>query len=289
METKKITERIKENYDSLTKTQRKIAGYINEHLKQIPSMSVQELAKCINTSDATIIRFAQTLGYKGYLDMRSALKEDLNEYYAPYSRFRRTTLKEHENSPCRTKTLADIVADNDMECHKEFYETFDRSLILKVAEKINEAKTVHVIGFGTDSLPATFLDWYLGVMGYNTTCYTDGGFAVSKKVSSMEKEDLVILFTMPRHLKVEKAILCTAKEIGAYTVCVTPESNLELSSLCDISLNISDQSNELINSYVTAMSLCNMMIMTIYESNKEEISGKLEKNEKLEKVFDVFL
>lgn len=289
MEAKTITERIKKNYDNLTKTQRKIAKYINEHQKQIPSMSVQELAKCINTSDATIIRFAQTLGYKGYLDMRAALKEELNEYYAPNSRFRRTTLQEYENSPRRAKTLADIVADNDMKCHKEFYETFDRSLILQVADKINEAKTVHIIGFGTDSLPATFLDWYLGLMGYKTACYTDGGFAASKRISSMEKEDLVILFTMPRHLKVEKAILYTAKERGAYTVCVTPESNLELSSLCDISLNISDQSNELINSYVTAMSLCNMLIMMVYESNKEEISTKLEKNENLERLFDLFL
>ena len=273
----------------MTKTQRKIASYINEHHRQIPSLSVQELAKCLNTSDATVIRFAQSLGYKGYLEMRAALKEELNEYYAPHSRFRRTTLQEYEQSSKKANTLADIVADNDMRCHKDFYEHFDQSLIRKVADRINEAKMIHVIGFGTDSLPATFLDWYLGLMGYRTSCYTDGGFAASKRISSMEAEDLVVLFTMPRHLKVEKAILYTAKERGAYTVCVTPESNLELSSLCDTSLHISDQSNELLNSYVTAMSLCNMLIMTVYESNKEEISGKLEKNEELEKYFDLFL
>lgn len=289
MESKKVMESIKENYDRLTKTQRKIASYINEHHRQIPSLSVQELAKCLNTSDATVIRFAQSLGYKGYLEMRAALKEELNEYYAPHSRFRRTTLQEYEQSSKKANTLADIVADNDMRCHKDFYEHFDQSLIRKVADRINEAKMIHVIGFGTDSLPATFLDWYLGLMGYRTSCYTDGGFAASKRISSMEAEDLVVLFTMPRHLKVEKAILYTAKERGAYTVCVTPESNLELSSLCDTSLHISDQSNELLNSYVTAMSLCNMLIMTVYESNKEEISGKLEKNEELEKYFDLFL
>lgn len=253
-------------------------------------MSVQELAKCLNTSDATIIRFAQSLGFKGYLDMRSGLKAEINQYYTPQSRFNRMAQTDEELQEVPPpRSMSEIIAENDMACHKEFYETFDRNLLNDVVCEINKAETIHIVGFGTDSLLATFLDWYLGLMGYKTVCHTDGGFAAAKRLSCICERDLLIMFTTPRHLKVEKAILYTVQNTGACTVCICPENSLELSSLCDKSLCVSERSNELLNSYVTYMSLCNMIIMAVYESNKESISEKLKQNEHFETFFDLFL
>lgn len=290
MRSEKLIDTIKSHYSQFTKTQRRIADYICQNPKSLPAMSVQELASCLNTSDATIIRFAQSIGFKGYLDMRSSLKAEINQYYAPHSRFNR--MAENDGQPQKehqARSMSEIIAENDMECHREFYETFDRKLIDDVVCEINQAETIHIVGFGTDSLLATFLDWYLGLMGYKTVCHTDGGFAASKRISSICGRDLLLLFTTPRHLKVEKAILYTAQNAGACTVCICPENSVELSSLCHKSLRVSERSNELLNSYVTYMSLCNMLIMAVYESNKECISEKLRENENFEKFFDLFL
>lgn len=281
---------IESHYSRFTKTQKKIADYIYENHMSLPSTSVQELATILNTSDATIIRFAQSLGFKGYLDMRACLKTELNEYYAPQSRFNRiaesntdTPFEQSQNS------IVEIVAKNDMECHKDFYESFDRRQIYEVADEINKAETIHITGFGTDSFPATFLDWYLDIMGYKTECYTDGGFATSKRISRLCEKDLLISFITPRFLKIEKSILCTANDVKAHTICISTANSIELNMLCDNVLSISERSNEWLNSYVTCMSLCNMIIMAVYESNQEVISDNLKKNEAYEKFFDIFL
>lgn len=291
MKERKVIEVINENFDKFTKTQKKIANYICENYRQIAAMSVQELAHVLDTSDATVIRFAQTMGYKGYLDLREEIKAENQLYYSPGSRFNRFFDKEMHVSDIDKDnySLVDKMADNDIECHKEFYDTFDRKLLDKVVEEINKADNIHVVGFGVDSLMATFLEWYLGLMGYRTFCYSDGGFATARRFGSISNNDLVIIFSTPRHLKIEKSIIEAANNAGACTVCISPDNILELSSFCDISMTISERSNELINSYVTYMSLCNMLIMAVYESNKESISQKLKEREIVDRFFDIVL
>lgn len=285
-----VIDNIKSNYSKFTKTQRYIANYICENSRQIPAMSVQELAKSLNTSDASIIRFAQLLGYKGYLEMRMELKSEINEYYSPQSRFNRTmegatTL----NESIENKSMLDIVAQNDFECYEDFYHNFDKNHVISVANEINKANRIYLAGFGTDAVLSVFLNWYLQVLGYDSVCCKEGDFTISRQLNNIKNGDLLLLFATPRYLKIEKSILKVAKESGASTICISPDSGLELASLSDLSINISDRSNELINSYIPYMSFCNMLIMAVYESNKDVIDKKIKTYEDIEKYFDLFL
>ncbi len=290
MKEKSVMRQIREGFTQFTKTQKKIADYICDNYRQIPAMSVQELAQVLDTSDATIIRFAQTLGYKGYLEMRSALKMEDRQYWAPYTQFsRRMRQQASFRAEDENKSAMEMIAANDMECHREFYETFDRSLLDAVVKEINRAETVHIAGFGIDSLIADFLNWYLTVMGYRTVCYTDGGFATARKFSNVKENDLLILLITPRLLKVEKSVLAAAKNRGAHIVCIAQGITLEISSLCTITLTLPDRANELINSYVTYMSLCNMLIIALYKSKETEIAQKLKDSEDMIHFFDLLL
>lgn len=290
MKAKSVVDNIKINFNKFTRTQKIIADYICENSRLIPAMSVQELAATLNISDASIIRFAQFIGYKGYLEMRALLKAESNQYYLPQSRFSRTLEgKLMADSRIKSRKMYDIVAQNDFECIKDFYDNFDRNNVVKVADEINNAETIYIVGFGTDSVPATFLHWYLQVMGYSCICCKEGDFTTSKVISNIEENDLLIMFSAPRHLKIEKAVLRTTRNSGARIIGVSPDSSLELYSLCDLSIRISDRSNELLNSYVAYMSFCNMLIVAVYEKNKKYIDKKLEKNEEIDGLFDLII
>lgn len=126
-------------------------------------------------------------------------------------------------------------------------------------------------------------------MGYRCICCKEGDFTTSKVVSNIDKNDLLIMFSTPRHLKIEKAVLRTTRNAGARIIGVSPDSSLELSSLCDLSIRISDRFNELLNSYIAYMSFCNMLILAVYEKNKKNIDKKLKKNEECEGYFDLII
>ncbi|MGT2756624.1 MurR/RpiR family transcriptional regulator [Streptococcus ovuberis] len=68
-----MLDKIKELAASSQSSKGTIATYLLEHLKDIEHQSLEELAKATYTSKASLVRFAQTLGYKGWTDFLPAL------------------------------------------------------------------------------------------------------------------------------------------------------------------------------------------------------------------------
>jgi len=61
-----VLERIREAYPTLTKSQRRLADYVAESYREVALMTASKLGKRLSVNEATVIRFAQKLGYPGY-------------------------------------------------------------------------------------------------------------------------------------------------------------------------------------------------------------------------------
>ena len=61
----------------LTKTQQKIADYFIRNPERVGMCSSMEVAKEIGVSDASIIRFARTIGYEGFTDLKNDIYNSL--------------------------------------------------------------------------------------------------------------------------------------------------------------------------------------------------------------------
>lgn len=134
---------------------------------------------------------------------------------------------------------------------------------------------------------ALFLEWYLTQMGFRTVCYTDGGFGFANKFSAVKSTDLVIMCCTPRHLKDEKRALKTARSKDARIVTLTTPRAFDIMALSDISLTVETKSNEFLNSYVTYMGLCNLILIRVLEKDRDRIVKKLEENSSVMNEFDL--
>ncbi len=65
--------RIKENLNSMTKSEKKIAKYILQSPKEIINDSAQEIALKTSTSPASVIRFTKKAGYNSLNEFKFAL------------------------------------------------------------------------------------------------------------------------------------------------------------------------------------------------------------------------
>ena len=61
----------------LTNTEAKIAKYVLDHYDQVLSSNITELAEQAGVSDASVVRFCKSLGYKGYQDFKINAARDL--------------------------------------------------------------------------------------------------------------------------------------------------------------------------------------------------------------------
>ena len=65
---------IGERYGQLTKSEKRIADYIRKNQEEAAFLAAGELADRLGLSEATLVRFARTLGFNSYPAMRALLQ-----------------------------------------------------------------------------------------------------------------------------------------------------------------------------------------------------------------------
>ena len=80
-------ERIREHYDHLSRSYRKVADYIMSNYYEVAFMTAAQLATTIGVDTTTVVRFSQRLGYNGYPellgDIRTQVKSEIYASYEP--------------------------------------------------------------------------------------------------------------------------------------------------------------------------------------------------------------
>lgn len=118
MENKNIISTIRENYDDMSKSFKKVADYILNNTKEVSLYkNMSTLAEKIEVSKATVIRFAKHLNLEGSKELQKKLREieqaslttkqdilniieevaDNNNYSEERNRFAKYLLENHEN------------------------------------------------------------------------------------------------------------------------------------------------------------------------------------------------
>lgn len=68
--------RLEECYGSLTKSEKKVADFIREHMDLVSEMSAQKIAELTGTGPATVVCFCRSCGYSGLLELKTGLKRE---------------------------------------------------------------------------------------------------------------------------------------------------------------------------------------------------------------------
>jgi len=141
--------------DSLTPKGRIIGNYITQNPTKAVFMTIKELADACKTSEATVIRFIDSCGYKGYGDFQQNLKGFLD---TGLSLLERGDLQ-GINKPGINR-LNNVVLD-ELSNLQHLYETIDIKKLEEVVNTISENSTIFVTGSRLSYTFSYFLGWSL--------------------------------------------------------------------------------------------------------------------------------
>ncbi len=78
-------EKIREYYDHLSRSYRKVADYIMSNYYEVSFMTAAQLAYAVGVDTTTVVRFSQRLGYNGYPELLNDIRDQVkSEIYAAY-------------------------------------------------------------------------------------------------------------------------------------------------------------------------------------------------------------
>ena len=87
-----LAERLTRDYERFSPAQQSLARYLVDHLADIPLLSAHEVARASHCSPATVVRFAQALGYAGYPEMQGVVRRAQRPTLPPRPRDRQLDL-----------------------------------------------------------------------------------------------------------------------------------------------------------------------------------------------------
>ena len=161
MEHETMKQRIKENYDTLSSQEKKVAKFIIDNYQQSILLSSSELAQQSGVSNTAVIRFAKALGFHGFLEY----KREIRKEYVPVQRvYASLPLMDRDNDYVHSyfhNLNLDIQA---------FFQHLPLDIFTKMAETIIHSRRVYLMGCGSDEVVVHFLKNYLNVMGISCTC-----------------------------------------------------------------------------------------------------------------------
>ncbi|MFJ8244742.1 MurR/RpiR family transcriptional regulator [Peribacillus asahii] len=266
----------------MSKSHVKIATYILENQTTVPFLTVGKLAKMAGVSDATVVRFATSLGYSGYPEMQQYMQSSVQQQLTTTDR-----LKMSQKVYNRENSGVYEVFQDDIANIKSTMEKLDEAEFYKAVECLLQARRVYVIANRSAISLGVFLQYYLQII-LNNVEMLQSLEASSEKLYNLSEEDVVIGVSFSRYTKSTVQMFSFAKEKNAKTIAITDNLLSPLIPYADIPLTASSQMPSFIDSFVAPLSLINALIMFVGKEKPEDIQDRLETLEDIWSHFDVF-
>lgn len=208
--------RILESYDTLPKQQKKIADYIISHYDEVVFFSITKLASTLDVSEATIVRFAQNLGHKGFPELKESLTKYYREYLTPGERMKRS-IKELPDDPL--KYSAHI--QKEISLLEQSVTALDNKSFIKAINQIIKADNIFIFGNGGNECLANHLAFRLSRFKMKAYQHSVSGKNIIERVLHVEKKDLVVVFHFYKPTIDFRVLMDACRDKGAPVLLIT--------------------------------------------------------------------
>jgi RpiR family transcriptional regulator, carbohydrate utilization regulator len=223
-----IFEIINQEYDRLRPSERRVADHIRESPEEIAGMSITSLARACSTSEATVNRFCQSLGFAGYPGLKTALTHNL----ALGSQvLLHGDISDSDELPSVAYKLKQLLVSSLERTH----DLVEIASLAKAIDSVIDAKRIYIYGVGGSGYVADFAHHLFLKAGIFTTAYSTGYMQVVS-ASLLTNRDLVIGISHSGKTKDVVKALSLAKSCGAATIAITGNSHSQIVRHADITL-----------------------------------------------------
>jgi DNA-binding MurR/RpiR family transcriptional regulator len=279
MEKKNIFQTLRERYEGLSRTYQKIADFIMNNMEAATFASLGELSRRTGVSDATLIRFARELGFKGFQDMRETMVSYIRGVIYP-------SHKKQSSMDKLEIPVLEKVRNMDVEFINRTMEGIDREWFENAIEVITGARRVYAMGWGSSAFLAEFLCFQLDRLGYDAVALVRERRPLIERMLYLKKGDVLIVFDFQLYVRevVEAVEYMRSRSEGVTLITVTSDATAQIVQYADYSFfcvfwAVVGRSEALMGSLSAPMSFINAICEAVIAKCPEQAEESLKKIE----------
>jgi DNA-binding MurR/RpiR family transcriptional regulator len=219
--------------EQLGATGRRVAKFIDENRQIVLASSAAALGARIGTSDATVLRTVQTLGFASLADLKSAILKS-GSVSTPADDMRRTLVD--------LEKATGAALDGILQAHTEGLDVLRsakcRAQMAAAVRVLDGADRIAVFGIGPSSALATYVATLLARNGRRSRTIGATGSMLADQLLDLAKGDVLLILAYGRLYREVKAVFAEAKALGLPCVLVTEAGDTPLAKLADVCVAI---------------------------------------------------
>ena len=265
--------RLRAQEPTLTKSTLRVARFIDANRATTLASSAAELAAAVGTSDATVIRAVQALGFDSLADLRQLLAATLD---------RRSTVAEN-----MSRTLADVgdsagrAVDHVIETHRESIQALQskagRATILLAVAKLHPAHRIVVFGIGPSGALARYLALLLTRNGRQALALDATGIALADQLLDLREGDALLILAYGRSYREVVATFAEARRLGLPIVLVSDTLDSRVARHADVVVPARRGRAERVSLHGTTLVALEAIVLGLAASDRGRAVGSLER------------
>jgi DNA-binding MurR/RpiR family transcriptional regulator len=219
-----FSERLLKGGGDLTPAAYRVATFIDDNRATVLAASAADLAAAIGTSDATVVRAVQSLGFSGIPEMKRVLAESLQSKATPAADMGRT--------------LSDVGGDTDraidlaLDAHAAAVSALQRgqarSALTKAVQTLHPAGRIVVFGIGPSAPIARYASVLLSRHGRSTRVLDATGIALADQLLDLNGRDALLVLAYGPAYREITAVFAEARRLRLPIVLITDSLDAQL-------------------------------------------------------------
>jgi RpiR family carbohydrate utilization transcriptional regulator len=264
--------RLQGAYGSLRAAEQRVADFVLAHPDELIYLTVTELAERTNTSESTVVRLCQKVGYKGYQEFKIVLARDLvepaTEIYAAIE------------AGDDLRTVKTKVFQANAQALRDTIEVLDDEELQRAVDALAGARRVEIYGVGGSSPLAQDAYHKFLKLGLSVVALSDGDL-MAMSSSLLGGDDVALGISHTGASRDVTDALARARSHGARTICLTHRAGSPITKVADITLVTAAQQtafrSDASSSRIAQLTIIDTLYVGVAHKNHERSLNMIER------------
>jgi DNA-binding MurR/RpiR family transcriptional regulator len=252
--------------NTLNGAQKRLGHYLQHDSSALLLSNVSDLAQAVGVSKSTVVRFAKSLGYKGFPELRREIQREMRRKLRAADRMEETFAELGNDENIFAKLIK-----RDVQLLEETLQAASFPDFHKAVEIIWRARKVFLIGLNASMALAYLLHFRLVRVKKETHwIFLTGGTSLLEQLAFMEPGDVLIAIDFLQVPREVQTALQHAKKIGAPILGITDFPTSPIARAADVCLYAKRGLHTTVNSLTPAFSLINALAIAVTWAKKAD-------------------
>ncbi|WP_343550435.1 MurR/RpiR family transcriptional regulator [Pantoea sp.] len=212
----------------------KVAHYIHQHRSAVLEKTALGIAIDTQTSDATVIRAIQALGFSGFRDLKIVMAEYLGVQQRSPARVASTVNELAQNA----KGSVDFVLDSYRMSCEMLATAANREAIQQAIDLLQQAERVAIFGIGASAILADYTARLFKRNGSASYVLNHTGIALSEQIADMRHGDVLIMMAQKSAHPEGRVTIAEAQRLSIPIILLTAATDSMFAQRADVMIEI---------------------------------------------------